>query len=78
MSEPWYQARRFFLCHPAALEALGQELRKMLGGNGSFIQFTYRHNNGSGPLVAYLERTSAKTIWANLPLGRVEVFRTRS
>ncbi|MBU0910638.1 MAG: hypothetical protein KJ717_13810, partial [Proteobacteria bacterium] len=74
MSEPWYQACRFFLCHPAALEALGKDLRKMLDGNGSFIRFTYRHNNGPGPLLADLERTSAQNVWANFPPDRFEVF----
>lgn len=61
----------------ATVEALGKELQKMLGRNGSMIQYTYRINNGPGPLAAYLERTSAKTVWGNLPPARIEVFRAR-
>lgn len=62
----------------SAAAALGGELQKMLGPEGSFIQYTYRLNNRPSPLAAYLARVSAQTVWYNLPPAKVEVFRTRT
>jgi phospholipid N-methyltransferase len=61
----------------SAAAALGGELQKMLGPDGSLIQYTYRLNNRPSPLAAYLERISAQTVWCNLPPAKVEVFRIR-
>lgn len=61
----------------ATVQALGLELQAMLGRNGSLIQYTYRLNNTPGPLTAFLEFASAKTVWGNFPPARVEVFKAR-
>jgi phosphatidylethanolamine/phosphatidyl-N-methylethanolamine N-methyltransferase len=62
---------------PATVEALGETLRKLLGRDGILVQYTYRLGNGPSPLAAYMERISARTVWANIPPARVEVFRAR-
>ncbi len=62
----------------SAAAALGGELQKIQGPEGSLIQYTYRLNNRPSPLAAYLERVSAQTVWCNLPPAKVEVFRTRT
>jgi phosphatidylethanolamine/phosphatidyl-N-methylethanolamine N-methyltransferase len=58
-----------------AVTTLGEELQKMLGPQGSLIQYTYRLNNSPSPLATHLEKISTQTVWCNLPPAKVEVFR---
>jgi len=60
-----------------SVAALGGEIQKMLGQNGSIIQYTYRLNNRPSPLAAYLDRISAQTVWCNIPPAKIEVFKAR-
>lgn len=55
--------------------SLGEELQKMLGPQGSLVQYTYRLNNRPSPLATHLEKVSTQTVWYNLPPAKVEVFR---
>lgn len=59
------------------VEAFGREVQKMLQDEGLLIQYTYRINKGSSPLVAYMERIGTKAVWGNFPPARVEIFRAR-
>ena len=63
---------------PATVKALGETLPKILGRNGSLVQYTYRLTNAPSPMVPYMERVSSRRIWGNIPPARVEVFRNRS
>jgi phospholipid N-methyltransferase len=62
----------------ATVEDLGKELQAVIGREGTFIQYTYRLNNGPCPLSEYLERTAAKIVWGNLPPAKIEVFRQQT
>jgi phosphatidylethanolamine/phosphatidyl-N-methylethanolamine N-methyltransferase len=60
------------------VQAIVQELDKILGVKGRYIQFTYDIRPNHPSRVAGFTREASKVVWRNLPPARVDLFAHRA